>query len=124
MWQQTIDDIRNLVTDHSTETFTNFVKSDEEGYDQSGRFYLSRLLEKVRENRSEDQFKFFAEEEIANTGADTRPMQSWKFMTERLEEIVSTQGQITKNDIDLNFFTWLKTWDTAWTKHQEDNLWS
>jgi hypothetical protein len=43
-------------------------------------------------------------------------------MTQRLQQIVTTNGQVTKEEIDLNFFSWLKTWDTAWQKHQRDNL--
>ena len=119
---ETIDDIRNLVTDNTLDSFPNFVKSNEDGYDQSGRLYLSKLLSASYQSRTEDLISFFQRETIAGTQLGTRPMQSWKRMTQRLEEIVTNNGQVTKEEIDLNFFSWLKTWDTAWQKHQRDNL--
>ena len=122
---ETMDDIRNLVTDNTLDSFPNFATQNEDGYDQSGRLYLSKLLAASFERRNDDQISFFQNETIAGTDGSrigTRPMQSWKRMTQRLQQIVTTNGQVTKEEIDLNFFSWLKTWDTAWQKHQRDNL--
>jgi hypothetical protein len=70
--------------------------------------------------RGAPQIAFWLDEKLEN-GLPTYPMQQWKAMGAALSQILADTGTVTKQLVDENFFAWLKSFDTSWKKHQEDN---
>jgi|SaaInlLV_10m_DNA_1039704.scaffolds.fasta_scaffold28667_2 hypothetical protein len=84
------------------------------------RAYILEMGNLWKTKRDDPQIAFWLDEELEN-GAETYPMQQWKALGANLRQILADTGTITKRLADENFFAWVKSFDTSWKRHQEDN---
>ena len=104
-------DISNLIPDAPSE-FTDIA---------SLRAYILKMGELIKaSDRKAEQISFWLDEELPN-GVGTYPMQQWMALGANLTQLLADTGTITKQLADENFFAWVKSFDTSWKKHQEDN---
>lgn len=108
---ENFDDISNLIPDAPSE-FTDIA---------SLRAYILEMGERIKaSDRKAEQISFWLDEELPN-GVGTYPMQQWMALGANLTQLLADTGTITKQLADENFFAWVKSFDTSWKKHQEDN---
>ena len=108
---ENFDDISNLIPDAPSE-FTDIA---------SLRAYILKMGELIKaSDRKAEQISFWLDEELPN-GVGTYPMQQWMALGANLTQLLADTGTITKQLADENFFAWLKSFDTSWKRHQEDN---
>ena len=105
---ENFEDISNLVPNAPSQ-FTDI---------SSLEAYIMEMIRKIE--RKPDQMSYWLNEELEN-GLPTYPEQQWKAMGDNLQQLLQDTGTITKQLVDENFFAWLKSFDTSWKKHQEDN---
>ena len=83
--------------------------------------YLLEMGELIKPpKRTAEQISFWLDEELS-PDLGTYPMQQWMAMGGKLKQLLTDTGTLTKHLVDENFFAWLKSFDTSWKKHQEDN---
>ena len=108
---ENFDDISNLIPDAPSE-FTDIA---------SLRAYILEMGKRIKaSDRKAEQISFWLDEELSN-GVATYPMQQWMALGANLTQLLADTGTITKQLADENFFAWLKSFDTSWKRHQEDN---
>ena len=108
---ENFDDISNLIPDAPSE-FTDIA---------SLRAYILEMGKRIKaSDRKAEQISFWLDEELSN-GVATYPMQQWMALGANLTQLLADTGTITKQLADENFFAWVKSFDTSWKKHQEDN---
>ena len=107
---ETFADISDMISDAPSE----FTDSASLGA------YLMQMGTLLKTKRGAPQIAFWLDEKLEN-GLPTYPMQQWKAMGANLSQILADTGTVTKQLVDENFFAWLKSFDTSWKKHREDN---
>lgn len=108
---ENFDDISNMIPNAPSE-FTQFSELEQ---------YLLQMMNIIKTKRKAEQISFWLDEVIEGSGRPTYPMQQSKAMGLRLRELLEENGAISKQTVDESFFAWLKSFDTSWKKHQEDN---
>ena len=110
-------------TPENFEDIANMIPNAPSEFDRASLgAYLTQMGNLWKDERKPDQIAFWLDEVIANSNdLSTYPMQQWMAMGRNLSQLLADSGTITKQLVDENFFAWVKSFDTSWKKHQEDN---